>query len=71
MNWRHQNVRLRRLEAEAIYIMREVVSEFRNPVVLYSMGIGFERASARRAKGFPSGQAAVSIIARGHGLEVS
>ena len=38
MNWRHQNVRLRRLEAEAIYIMREVVSEFRNPVMLYSMG---------------------------------
>ena len=29
---------LRRLEAEAIYIMREVVSEFRNPVMLYSMG---------------------------------
>ena len=38
MNWRDQNVRLRRLEAEAIYIMREVVSEFRNPVMLYSMG---------------------------------
>ena len=38
MNWRHQNIRLRRLEAEAIYIVREVVSEFRNPVMLYSMG---------------------------------
>ena len=38
MNWRDQNLRLRRLEAEAIYIMREVVSEFRNPVMLYSMG---------------------------------
>ncbi len=38
MNWRDQNIRLRRLEAEAIYIMREVVSEFRNPVMLYSMG---------------------------------
>jgi sulfate adenylyltransferase subunit 2 len=38
MNWRHQNIRLRRLEAEAIYIMREVVSEFRNPVMLYSRG---------------------------------
>ena len=38
MNWRHQNIRLRRLEAEAIYIMREVVSEFGNPVMLYSMG---------------------------------
>ena len=29
---------LRRLEAEAIHIMREVVSEFRNPVMLYSIG---------------------------------
>jgi len=38
MNWRDQHIRLRRLEAEAIYIMREVVSEFRNPVMLYSMG---------------------------------
>ena len=38
MNWRDSNIRLRRLEAEAIYIMREVVSEFRNPVMLYSMG---------------------------------
>ena len=38
MNWRHQNIRLRRLEAEAIAIMREVVSEFSKPVMLYSMG---------------------------------
>jgi sulfate adenylyltransferase subunit 2 len=30
--------RLRRLEAEAIFIMREAVSEFRNPVMLYSIG---------------------------------
>jgi sulfate adenylyltransferase subunit 2 len=29
---------LRRLEAEAIEIIREVVSEFRNPVMLYSIG---------------------------------
>jgi hypothetical protein len=47
MNWRHQNVRLRRLEAEAIYIMREVVSEFRNPVMLYSTTIFHRAASAR------------------------
>ena len=38
MNWRQRNIRLRRLEAEAIYIMRETVSEFRRPVMLYSMG---------------------------------
>ena len=29
---------LKRLEAEAIAIMREVVAEFRNPVMLYSIG---------------------------------
>jgi sulfate adenylyltransferase subunit 2 len=31
-------VNLRRLEAESIGIMREVVAEFRNPVMLYSIG---------------------------------
>ena len=29
---------LRRLESEAIFIMREVAAEFRNPVMLYSIG---------------------------------
>lgn len=29
---------LRRLEAESIEIMREVVAEFKKPVMLYSMG---------------------------------
>src|ERR1700754_3232016 len=29
---------LKRLEAESIEIMREVVAEFRNPVMLYSIG---------------------------------
>jgi len=38
MNWRHHNIRLRQLEAEAISIFREATSEFRNPVMLYSMG---------------------------------
>jgi sulfate adenylyltransferase subunit 2 len=38
MNWRHHHIRLRRLEAEAIHIMREAVAEFRNPVMLYSIG---------------------------------
>jgi sulfate adenylyltransferase subunit 2 len=38
MNWRDENVRLRRLEAEAISILRETVAEFRNPVMLYSIG---------------------------------
>src|SRR5579863_9099714 len=30
--------RLRQLEAEAMYIMREAVAEFANPVMLYSIG---------------------------------
>ncbi len=38
MNWRYHNIHLRRLEAEAIEIMREAVAEFRNPVMLYSIG---------------------------------
>lgn len=38
MSWRHFNVRLRRLEAEAIEILREAVAESRNPVMLYSIG---------------------------------
>ena len=38
MNWRSHDLRLRRLEAEAIHIIREAVAEFRNPVLLYSIG---------------------------------
>ena len=34
---------LKRLEAESIEIMREVVAEFKNPVMLYSIGKDFER----------------------------
>jgi len=38
MTWRDKLVRLSRLESESIHIMREVVAEFRNPVMLYSIG---------------------------------
>ncbi len=38
MNWRQHHIRLRRLEAEAIAIMRETVASFANPVMLYSIG---------------------------------
>jgi sulfate adenylyltransferase subunit 2 len=38
MTWRHHNIRLRRLESEAIEILREAVAEARNPVMLYSIG---------------------------------
>ena len=36
--WRDSLIRLRRLEAEAIHIIREVVAEFHKPVMLYSIG---------------------------------
>jgi sulfate adenylyltransferase subunit 2 len=38
MNWRLFHIRLRRLEAEAIHIIREGMAEFKNPVMLYSIG---------------------------------
>ena len=38
MNWRDNQTRLRRLQAEAIYLMREAVAEFGNPVMMYSIG---------------------------------
>ena len=38
MTWRQHNIGLRRLEAEAIEILREAVAESRNPVMLYSIG---------------------------------
>ncbi|MCW5690086.1 MAG: phosphoadenosine phosphosulfate reductase family protein, partial [Pseudolabrys sp.] len=38
MGWRDSNIRLRRLEAEAIHILRETAAEFANPVMLYSIG---------------------------------
>ncbi|WP_137045746.1 sulfate adenylyltransferase subunit CysD [Pseudolabrys sp. FHR47] len=38
MTWREHNIGLRRLEAEAIEIIREAVAESRNPVMLYSIG---------------------------------
>ena len=38
MNWRNRFTRLRQLEAESIFIMREAVAEFRDPVMLYSIG---------------------------------
>ena len=52
---------LQRLEAEAIHILREVVAEFRRPVMLYSMGKDSSvmlhlarKASIRRPCRFPS-----------------
>ncbi|MEJ2626326.1 MAG: sulfate adenylyltransferase subunit CysD [Pseudolabrys sp.] len=38
MTWQADHIRLRRLEAEAIEIVRETVAEFGRPVMLYSIG---------------------------------
>ncbi len=38
MTWQADHIRLRRLEAEAIEIIRETVAEFSRPVMLYSIG---------------------------------
>ena len=62
MNWRHQNVRLRQLEAEAIYIVREVVSEFRNPVMLYSMGKDSSALLHIAQKAFAPGKPPFSLL---------
>ncbi|MDP6868318.1 MAG: sulfate adenylyltransferase subunit CysD [Acidimicrobiales bacterium] len=37
-NTGHQRTHLQQLEAEAIYVMREVVAQFERPVMLYSIG---------------------------------
>src|SRR5947207_11084417 len=34
----HNRTHLRELESESIYILRETVAQFRNPVLLYSVG---------------------------------
>jgi 3'-phosphoadenosine 5'-phosphosulfate sulfotransferase (PAPS reductase)/FAD synthetase len=41
---------LMRLEAESIGIMREVVPEFRNPVMLYSEIVAERRDTSRSAR---------------------
>jgi sulfate adenylyltransferase subunit 2 len=38
MNWRDRQTRLRQLEGEAVYFMREVAAAFERPVMLYSAG---------------------------------
>ena len=71
MDWRSQNLRLAQLEAEAIQIMREAVAEFRNPVMLYSIGKDSSAMLHIAQKAFASSQAAVSFIAYRHDLEIS
>jgi hypothetical protein len=59
-----------RLEAESIHIMREVAAEFRNPVMLYSIGKDSSVMLHLAMKAFYPSQAAVSAAARRYDLEI-
>ena len=61
---------LRRLEAESIGIMREVAAEFRNPVMLYSIGKDSSVLLHLARKAFYPGQAAFPAAACRYDLEI-
>jgi plasmid stability protein len=61
---------LQRLEAEAIHILREVVAECENPVMLYSIGKDSAVMLHLAKKAFYPRRASVSAAARRHHLEV-
>ncbi len=61
---------LKRLEAESIEIIREVVAEFRNPVMLYSIGKDSSVMLHLAIKAFLSVAAAVPAHARRYDVEV-
>ena len=61
---------LSRLEAEAIEIMREVVSEAENPVMLYSVGKDSAVMLHLAKKAFLPHTSSVSTDARGYDLEI-
>ena len=61
---------LARLEAESIDIMREVAAEFRNPVMLYSIGKDSGVMLHLALKAFYPGQAAVPAAACRHDVEI-
>ena len=62
---------LKRLEAESIEIMREVVAEFKNPVMLYSIGKDSSVMLHLAHEGILSGAPAVPDPACRHHLEIS
>ena len=61
---------LKRLESESVEIMREVVAEFKKPVMLYSIGKDSSVMLHLAIKAFLSGAVAVPGLARRHHLEV-
>ena len=61
---------LRRLEAKSIFILRETVAEFIDPVMLYSIGKDSSVMLHLALKAFYPAPAALSAATRGHHLEV-
>ena len=55
------------LEAEAIYIIREVAAECEKPVMLYSIG---KDSVTPGNESFLSGETAISVFARKHDMEI-
>ena len=54
------------LEAESVFIMREVAAEFERPVLLFSRRQGLDRAAAPRREGVPPGALPVPDHAHRH-----
>lgn len=61
---------LRELEAEAIYIMREVVAESENPVMLYSIGKDSSVMLHLALKAFYPEKTTVSFLTCRYRLEI-
>ena len=58
------------LEAEAIYIIREVAAECEKPVMLYSIGKDSSVMLHLAMKAFLSGEAAIPIFTCEHDMEI-
>ena len=65
-----KNSHLRALEAESIYILREVAAEFARPALLYSIGKDSSVLLRLAQKAFHPGQASVPAAARGYHVQV-
>lgn len=59
---KHRLTYLRQLEAESIHIMREVVAEFKNPVMLYSVGKDSSVMVRLAQKAFHPGKLPFSLL---------
>ena len=62
---------LKQLEAESIHIIREVVAEFENPVMLYSIGKDSSVMVHLALKAFYPAKPPFPLLARRHDVQVS